>query len=68
VPPVRQALVRVNPVNGRKSLYLGAHASHIVGWPVEEGRALLKELTAFTDPAGILSRPSMAAGRYHHLG
>jgi alpha-ketoglutarate-dependent 2,4-dichlorophenoxyacetate dioxygenase len=48
VPPVRQAVVRVNPVNGRKSLYLGAHASHIVGWPVDEGRALLKELTDFT--------------------
>jgi len=46
-PPVRQAVVRTNPVNGRKSLYLGAHASHIVGWPVEEGRALLKELTDF---------------------
>lgn len=46
-PPVRQALVRTNPVNGRKSLYIGAHASHIVGWPDEEGRALLKELTGF---------------------
>ena len=46
-PPVRQALVRTNPVNGRKSLYLGAHASHVIGWPVEEGRALLKELTEF---------------------
>jgi alpha-ketoglutarate-dependent 2,4-dichlorophenoxyacetate dioxygenase len=48
VPPVRQALVRINPVNGRKSLYVSAHASHIVGWPVDEGRALLKELTEFT--------------------
>lgn len=47
-PPVRQALVRANPVNGRKNLYLGAHASHIAGWPVDEGRALLKELTEFT--------------------
>ena len=46
-PPVRQALVRTNPVNGRKGLYLGAHASHIVGLPVEEGRALLQELTEF---------------------
>ncbi len=46
-PPVRQALVRTNPVNGRKSLYIGAHASHIVGWPIDEGRALLKELTEF---------------------
>ena len=47
MPPVRQAVVRTNPVNGRKSLFIGAHASHIVGWPVEEGRALLKELLDF---------------------
>lgn len=46
MPPVRQALVRTNPVNGRKSLFVGAHASHIVGWPVEEGRKLLAELMA----------------------
>ena len=45
-PPVRHPLVRVNPANGRKTLFLGAHASHIVGLPVEEGRALLKELLA----------------------
>ena len=43
-PPVRHPLVRTNPVNGRKSLFLGAHASHIVGMPVEEGRALLRTL------------------------
>jgi alpha-ketoglutarate-dependent 2,4-dichlorophenoxyacetate dioxygenase len=43
---VQHPLVRVNPVNGRKTLFLGAHASHIVGLPVEEGRALLKELLA----------------------
>ena len=46
-PPVRQALVRTNPANGRQGLYLGAHASHIVGLPVEEGQALLRELTEF---------------------
>jgi alpha-ketoglutarate-dependent 2,4-dichlorophenoxyacetate dioxygenase len=43
-PPVRHALVRRNPVNGREALFLGAHASHIVGLPMEDGRALLKEL------------------------
>ena len=47
VPAVRQAVVRANPVNGRKAIYAGAHAAHIVGWPVEEGRALLRELTDF---------------------
>jgi alpha-ketoglutarate-dependent 2,4-dichlorophenoxyacetate dioxygenase len=43
-PPVRHPLVRTNPVNGRRALFLGAHASHIVGMPVEDGRALLKAL------------------------
>jgi alpha-ketoglutarate-dependent 2,4-dichlorophenoxyacetate dioxygenase len=43
-PPVRHPLVRTNPVNGRKALFLGAHASHIEGMPLDEGRALLKAL------------------------
>lgn len=43
-PPVRQALVRANPLNGKKTVYIGSHASHIEGLPVDEGRALLKEL------------------------
>ena len=47
VPAVRQAVVRANPANGRKAIYAGAHASHIVGWPAEEGRALLRELNDF---------------------
>jgi alpha-ketoglutarate-dependent 2,4-dichlorophenoxyacetate dioxygenase len=46
LPAVQQRLVRVNPINGRKALYVSAHASHIVGWPFAEGRALLDELTA----------------------
>ena len=45
-PPVRHPVVRVNPVNGRKCLFLGAHASYIEGLPIEEGRALLAELLA----------------------
>ncbi|MBI4637912.1 MAG: TauD/TfdA family dioxygenase [Candidatus Rokubacteria bacterium] len=47
LPPVQQALVRTHPATGRRSLYLGSHASHIVGWPVEEGRRLLRELLEF---------------------
>jgi alpha-ketoglutarate-dependent 2,4-dichlorophenoxyacetate dioxygenase len=43
-PPVRHPLVRRNPVNGREALFLGAHASHIVGLSVADGRALLNEL------------------------
>jgi alpha-ketoglutarate-dependent 2,4-dichlorophenoxyacetate dioxygenase len=41
-----QFLVQRHPSTGRKSLYLASHASHVVGWPVEKGRALLQELTA----------------------
>ena len=43
-PPVPQALVRVNPKNGRKALYVGSHASHIRELPEEQGSALLAEL------------------------
>jgi alpha-ketoglutarate-dependent 2,4-dichlorophenoxyacetate dioxygenase len=43
-PPVRHPIVRTNPVNGRQSVFIGAHASYIEGWPMEEGRALIKEL------------------------
>ena len=44
-PPSRQRLVRRHPGSGRKTLYLSAHASHIVGMPVPEGRLLLNDLT-----------------------
>jgi alpha-ketoglutarate-dependent 2,4-dichlorophenoxyacetate dioxygenase len=44
-PPVPQVLVRVHPGSKRKTLYLASHASHIIGWPVEEGRLLLRDLT-----------------------
>jgi alpha-ketoglutarate-dependent 2,4-dichlorophenoxyacetate dioxygenase len=43
--PVRQRLVRTHPVTGRKSLYLASHAGTIVGWPMPEARALLRDLT-----------------------
>ncbi len=43
--PVRQKLVRVHPVTGRKSLYLSSHAGKIIGWPVPEARAFLRDLT-----------------------
>jgi alpha-ketoglutarate-dependent 2,4-dichlorophenoxyacetate dioxygenase len=42
--PVRQRLVRTHPVTGRKSLFLASHAGAIVGWPVPEARAFLREM------------------------
>jgi alpha-ketoglutarate-dependent 2,4-dichlorophenoxyacetate dioxygenase len=43
-PPAHHKLVQTQPGSRRKTLYIASHASHIVGWPVEEGRQLLKEL------------------------
>ena len=48
LPPVRQALVRANPVNGLRSIYIGSHAWYIEGMPYEESRRLLDDLLAHT--------------------
>ncbi len=37
-------LVRLIPGSGRRALYLASHAAEIVGWPVPEGRLLLRDL------------------------
>jgi alpha-ketoglutarate-dependent 2,4-dichlorophenoxyacetate dioxygenase len=55
-PPSPQRLVRRHPSTERKSLYLSAHASHISGWPVADGRLLLVDLNAHaTQPAFVYS-------------
>ena len=46
-PPARHPLVRRHPGSGRNALYIASHASHIIGWPEHEGRALIDELVAF---------------------
>ncbi len=43
MPPVRWRVVRTQPY-GRRSLFIGAHANRIVGWPVPEGRMFLLDL------------------------
>ncbi|MBS0642607.1 MAG: TauD/TfdA family dioxygenase [Proteobacteria bacterium] len=43
--PVRQRLVRTHPVTGRKSLYLSSHIGTIIGWPMPEARAFIRDLT-----------------------
>lgn len=47
LPGAWQTMVRVNPVDGRKSIYAGAHASHVIGWPRQEGRDFIKWLNEF---------------------
>jgi alpha-ketoglutarate-dependent 2,4-dichlorophenoxyacetate dioxygenase len=62
LPPVTQTLVRHHPASGRTSLYLASHASHVVGWPVEEGRALIEELIAFATQPQFVYRHRWTVG------
>jgi alpha-ketoglutarate-dependent 2,4-dichlorophenoxyacetate dioxygenase len=52
--PVRQRLVRTHPVTGRKSLYLSSHAGTILGWPVPEARAFLRDLNEHAVQPGFV--------------
>jgi alpha-ketoglutarate-dependent 2,4-dichlorophenoxyacetate dioxygenase len=47
MPPAPHPVVRVIPESGRGALYIGNHATHIVGWPREEGEKLLQQLNDF---------------------
>ena len=43
--PVRQVLTRTHPVSLRKSIYLASHIGKVLGWPVPEARAFIRDLT-----------------------
>ena len=59
--PVPQRLVRRHPVTGRRSLFLSAHAGEIVGWPVPEARAFLRDLTEHATQRHFVYRACLAA-------
>jgi alpha-ketoglutarate-dependent 2,4-dichlorophenoxyacetate dioxygenase len=61
-PPAHHKLVHTHPGSGRKALYLASHASHIVGWPVELGRDLLKMLMRFATLPQFVYRHSWKLG------
>lgn len=45
LPPVQHAIVKTHPDSHRKILFLGRHASHIVGEDKDSSRKILRELT-----------------------
>ena len=55
-------LVRTIPRSGRRSLYLASHASHIVDWPVPEGRLLLRDLIEHATQPEFVYRHAWAVG------
>lgn len=62
LPPVPQTIVRIHPGSGRKTLYLASHASHIIGWPVAQGRVLLDELITFATQPRFVYQHRWRAG------
>ena len=44
LPPVEHPVIRIHPATGRRNLYIGRHASHIVGEDEQESRRLLERL------------------------
>jgi alpha-ketoglutarate-dependent 2,4-dichlorophenoxyacetate dioxygenase len=62
MPPAHRPLVHQHPGSGRKTLYLASHASHIVGWPVPEGRVLLSDLMEFATQRGFVYRHTWRRG------
>jgi alpha-ketoglutarate-dependent 2,4-dichlorophenoxyacetate dioxygenase len=62
LPPAHHPLVRVHQGSGRKALYLASHASHIVGWPVPDGRMLIAELIEHATQPQFVYTHSWAVG------
>lgn len=61
-PPVIHPLIRTHPMTGQKGLYIGNHTSHVEGWPLAEGEALLQELQDFATQDRFIYRHCWAPG------
>ena len=46
MPPARHPVVRTVADSGRTSLYLGAHVTHIVGWPKEDSDGFIATINS----------------------
>lgn len=68
LPPVEHPLARRHPKTGREILYLGRHASHILGENVEESRALLQKLCDDACQPPAHHHPLLGPRRHRHLG
>ncbi len=55
-------LVRTIPRSGRRSLYVAAHASRIIDWPVPEGRLLLRDLIEHATRPELVYRHAWRVG------
>jgi alpha-ketoglutarate-dependent 2,4-dichlorophenoxyacetate dioxygenase len=63
-PGAEQPLVRLHPGSKRKSVYVASHASHVIGWPVPDGRILLRELLALATQPQFVYRHTWRVGDF----
>ncbi len=63
-PGAEHPLVRTHPGSGRTSVYVASHASHVAGWPVPEGRILLRELMALATLPQFVYRHAWRVGDF----
>jgi alpha-ketoglutarate-dependent 2,4-dichlorophenoxyacetate dioxygenase len=63
-PGAEQPVVRLHPGSGRKSVYIASHASHVIGWPVPEGRLLLRELMSLATLPQFVYRHQWRVGDF----
>ena len=62
LPPVEHAIIKVHPDSKRHVLFVGRHASHIIGEDFESSRKLLRELTFEA------AQPPRTFGHRWHVG
>jgi alpha-ketoglutarate-dependent 2,4-dichlorophenoxyacetate dioxygenase len=62
LPPVEWPLVRTHPGSKRKLLWVGAHATHVVGRGLGEGRILLADLLEHATQRELVHRHTWRVG------
>jgi len=61
LPPVKHRLVKENPGNGKKNLFVGSHARSIPGWSGVDSRKLIDDLNKrAVEPENVYSHPWQA--------
>ena len=68
LPPVEQPVIRTHPATGRRVLYIGRHASHIVGEDPGESRQLLERLLRRRLPGPAHSHSQVGGGAIWSCG
>ena len=62
MPFVKQRLIRTHPYTKRPAFYAGSHCSHIIGWDLEECRALIKEINEWILESGNMAEHKWNTG------